>query len=67
MLELIISFLLAVIVLLVYATIVLGLPIIFTILIIKGLEIGWVFLLIWFIGFTVINVCKEVKNDKNNK
>ena len=42
-------------------------PIIAIILVMNGIQIGWIFLIIWFIGITisgVIRECKEVKNDE---
>jgi hypothetical protein len=44
-------------------------PIIAIILVMNGIQIGWIFLIIWFIGITisgVIRECKEVKNDKDS-
>ena len=44
-------------------------PIIAIILVMNGIQIGWIFLIIWFIGITVSGVireCKEVKNDKDS-
>ena len=41
-------------------------PIIAIILVMNGIQIGWIFLIIWFIGITVSGVvreCKEVKDD----
>ena len=39
-------------------------PILLIILIVKGVTYAWILLTIWFIGFTVTNVMKEVKYDK---
>lgn len=39
-------------------------PIVLIVLIIKGVTYAWILLTIWFIGFTVTNIMKEVKYDK---
>ena len=44
-------------------------PIIAIILVMNGIQIGWIFLIIWFIGITITGVireCKEVKDDKDS-
>lgn len=41
-------------------------PIIAIVLVMNGIQIGWVFLIIWFVGITIsgiIRECKEVKDD----